>query len=59
MEKITMLKNSAKHGFKKGETFAVKRNVNGECVIICGGCRPNIVMTERRARSYGRLCGKP
>lgn len=60
MERITMWKNSKKYGFKEGEEFMVKRDINGMCVIIMpDGNKPNLVWTEDRARSYGLLEGEP
>ncbi len=60
MEKVKMFKNSPTYGFVKGETFNVLRNVNGFCVIIFGNnIRPNLIMSERKLRSYGNLTGKP
>lgn len=58
MEQVTMQKNSKKYGFNKGDKFVVKRTVMGECVVIVpNGC--NIIMSERKLRSYGSLVGKP
>lgn len=34
MERVKMVKNSPKYGFKKGDEFVVKRNIMGKCVII-------------------------
>ena len=55
MEIITMWRGSIKYRFKAGESFPVKRNINGECVIIRGETEPNLVWTEEMAKSYGRL----
>ena len=30
MERVKMVKNSPKYGFKKGDEFVVKRNIMGE-----------------------------
>ena len=58
METVIMMKNSKKYGFEKGAKFNVLRNVMGDCVVIApNGC--NIIMSEKRLRSYGKLTGKP
>ena len=59
MEKITMHKNSPKYGFRKGDEFMVKRDINGMCVIITDEDKPNLVWTEDKAQNYGRLTGEP
>lgn len=60
MEKIKMVKNSPKYGFKKGDEFVVKRNIMGECVIIMKDEHtPNLIWSEKKAKSYGVLTGKP
>ena len=58
MEKITMFRNSKKYGFKAGDTFPVLRDINGRCVIITEEGKPNIIWSEDKARSYGRLTGE-
>ena len=59
METITIWKNSPRFGFKKGDVFPVKRDINGNCVIVMGEDKPNLVWTEKRALSYGNLAGEP
>ena len=59
MEKITMLRNSKTYGFKKGDEFMVKRDINGRCVVIMPEDRPNLSWSEERARCYGMLTGEP
>lgn len=60
MEKVTMTKNSPKYGFKKGDEFVVKRNIRNECVIIMDDEDiPNLILSERKLRSYGTLTGTP
>ena len=60
MEKVKMVKNSPKYGFKKGEEFVVKRNIMGECVVIMEDENiPNLIWSERKLRSYGILTGTP
>ena len=58
MEKIIMRKNSPRYGFKKGDEFTVKRNINGKCVIIREDSY-NLIWDESKAKSYGELIGKP
>lgn len=53
-----MTKNSKKYGFEKGAKFNVLRNVSGECVVMSPSGL-NIIMSEKRLRSYGKLTGKP
>ena len=53
MEQVTMLKNSKKYGFNKGDTFVVKRTIMGECVVIVpNGC--NIIMSVRKLNTHRR-----
>ena len=59
MEKIEMFRNSKKYGFKAGDTFPVLRDINGRCVVITAEDKPNIIWSEGKARSYGRLSGEP
>lgn len=59
MEKVTMTKNSPKYGFKKGDEFVVKRNIMNECVVIMDEHTPNLILSERRLRTYGTLTGTP
>lgn len=60
MEKVKMIKNSPKYGFKKGDEFMVKRNIMGECVIIIPEERtPNLIWSETKVRNYGILTGEP
>ena len=59
MEKVKMLRNSPKYGFKRDDEFVVKRNIMGECVIITDANKPNIILSERRVKTYGVLTGTP
>ena len=60
MERVKMIKNSPKYGFKKGDEFVVKRNIMGECVIIMTDKNiPNLIWSENKVKSYGLLTGKP
>ena len=60
MERVKMVKNSPKYGFKKGDEFVVKRNIMGECVIIMTDENiPNLIWSENKVKSYGILTGKP
>ena len=54
-----MLKNSPKYGFKKGDEFTVKRTIMGECVIVRLPDDMNLIWSEDKCRSYGKLIGKP
>ena len=58
MEKVVMTKNSKRYRFKAGDTFVVKRNINGLCVVIRTPDMPNLVLSERQTRYYGTLSGK-
>lgn len=60
MEKVKMIKNSKKYGFKKGAEFIVKRNIMEECVIINSeeGC-PNLIFSENKLKKYGVVTGQP
>ena len=58
MEEVVMTKNSKKYGFEKGAKFNVLRNVSGECVVMSSSGL-NIIMSEKRLRSYGKLTGRP
>ena len=55
MEIIRMYKDSQEFGFNKGDEFPVMRNIMGECVIIMGEDKPNIVWSEKEALRYGVL----
>lgn len=58
MEKIIIKRNSKKYGFNKGDEFSVLRTIMGECVLIVKDERkPNIIMSENKARYYGELTG--
>lgn len=60
MERVKMVKNSPKYGFKKGDEFVVKRNIMGERVIIMTDENiPNLIWSENKVKSYGILTGKP
>lgn len=60
MEIVKMVRNSPKHGFKKGDEFVVKRNIMGECVIIMTDEHtPNLIWSESKVKNYGILTGKP
>lgn len=60
MERVKMVKNSPKYGFKKGDEFVVKRNIMGECVIIMTDENvPNLIWSESKVKNYGILTGKP
>lgn len=59
MERIKMDKNSKKHDFRAGDEFLVKRTIMGEVVVIRQTAKPNIIMSERKARYYGKLTGTP
>ena len=59
MERIKMDKNSKKYDFRSGEEFPVKRTIMGEVVVIRQTVKPNIIMSEREARHYGKLTGTP
>ena len=59
MEKVKMKMNSPKYGFKKGDEFDVLRTIMGNCVIIMGDSKPNLVFTEEKTCRYGILTGKP
>ena len=58
MEKVKITRNSPKYDFRVGDTYGVLRNVMGECVVIMGNV-PNVIMSERKLKSYGTLTGKP
>lgn len=56
MEQIKMHKNSEKYGFKKGDEFAVLRNIMNECVIIMADKQmPNLILQESTAKKYGTI----
>lgn len=59
METVIMLKNSPKYGFKKGDRFAVKRTIMGECVVIRNPDAINLIWSESKLRSYGNISGEP
>lgn len=60
MEKFVSKRNSKKYGFNKGDEFSVLRTIMGECVLIVRGReKPNIIMSENKARYYGELTGTP
>ena len=56
MEKVKMVKNSPKYGFKKGDEFVVKRNIMNECVIIMTDENvPNLIWSESKVKNYDFL----
>lgn len=60
MERVKMVRNSPKYGFKKGDEFVVKRNIMNECIIIMANENiPNLIWKENKVRSYGILTGEP
>lgn len=59
MEIVTMYRNSPKYGFKKGDSFTVKRTIMGECVVIRNPNAINLIWSEGKLRSYGNLSGEP
>lgn len=59
MEKVKMIKNSPKYGFKKGDEFVVKRSIMNECVVIMDEHTPNLIWSECKLRTYGTLTGTP
>ena len=48
MERVIMYKNSPKYGFKKGDSFVVKRTIMGDCVVIRNPDSPNLIWTENK-----------
>lgn len=60
MERVKMVRNSPKYGFKKCDEFMVKRNIMGECVVIMPDEHtPNLVWSESKLKNYGILTGTP
>ena len=59
MEKVKMTKNSPKYGFKKGDEFVVNRNIMNECVVIMDKHTPNLILSERKLKTYGTLTWIP
>ena len=60
MENVTMTKNSQKYGFKKGDKFMVKRSIMNECVVIIPNEKtPNVILSEKKLKWYGKLEGTP
>ena len=46
-------------GFKKGDTFPVKRTINNHLVVITDENKPNLFFTQVNANLYGTLTGTP
>ena len=59
METFIAKKNSKKYNFFKEDSFSVYRSIMGECVVIRSAPEMNIIMSERKLRSYGSLSGEP
>ena len=60
MEQLIIRKSSKKYGFNKNDEFNVLRTIIGDCVLLVKDeHKPNIIMTERKVRYYGKLTGIP
>ena len=59
METFIAKKNSKKYDFIKGDSFPVYRSIMGECIAIRSTPKMNIIISERKLRSYGSLTGEP
>ena len=59
MEKLRIMYSSRKYGLHKNDEFNVLRTINGDCVLLMPEDKPNIIITEQEAMTYGYLTGKP
>ncbi len=59
MENFKALLTNKKLNIKRGENYAVKRTVMGECVLIQPENVPNTITSEGLLGFYGVLTGTP